>query len=70
MKALDAEHEFNHAEDQQEKATRYTLIEVILASSLFLLGVAGVAAETRVKYGALAAAAIIFVTALVLLATV
>jgi len=67
--AAASQREFDHAEEQQEKATRFTLVEVILASSLFLLGVAGVASEMRVKYGALAAAAIIFVTALVLLAT-
>jgi hypothetical protein len=67
--AAAAEHEFAHAEDQQEKATRYTLVEVILASSLFLLGVAGVASQSRVKLGALAAASMTFVTALVLLAT-
>jgi hypothetical protein len=65
-----SEREFEHAEDQQEKATRYTLIEVILASSLFLLGVAGVADQLRIRLGALGAAAIVFVTALVLLATV
>jgi Flp pilus assembly protein TadB len=68
--ADDADREFQHAEDQQEKATRYTLVEVILASSLFLLGVAGVAQQTRVKHGALVAAGVTFTTALVLLATV
>ena len=67
--AAASEREFAHAEDQQEKATRYTLVEVILASSLFLLGVAGVARETRLKLGALAAASVVFLTALVLLAT-
>jgi Flp pilus assembly protein TadB len=66
--AAAAQREFDHAEDQQEKATRYTLVEVILASSLFLLGVAGVAGQSRVKHGAVAAAAVTFVTALVLLA--
>jgi ABC-type siderophore export system fused ATPase/permease subunit len=64
-----ADRELEHAEDQQEKATRYTLVEVILASSLFLLGVAGVASQTRIKLGALTAAAITFVSALVFLAT-
>src|SRR5262245_46058042 len=64
-----SDREFQHAEDQQEKATRYTLVEVILASSLFLLGVAGVARDRRVKIGALAAASVVFVTALALLAT-
>lgn len=70
IEAMEAsEAEFTHAEDQQEKATRYTLVEVILASSLFLLGVAGVARDRRVKVGALAAASVVFVTALALLAT-
>jgi hypothetical protein len=68
-KVAAADREFTHAEDQQEKATRYTLVEVILASSLFLLGVAGVASERRIKYGALGAAMVVFVTALALLAT-
>jgi hypothetical protein len=67
--AAESDREFAHAEDQQEKATRYTLVEVILASSLFLLGVAGVAKQSRVKLGALAAAGITFATSLVLLAT-
>jgi Flp pilus assembly protein TadB len=68
--AAESDREFQHADDQQEKATRYTLIEVILASSLFLYGVGGVAAGRRIKLGALMAASLIFVTALVLLATV
>src|SRR5262245_6864518 len=37
--AEQAEHD---AEDHQEKATHYTLAEVILAVSLFLFGIAGV----------------------------
>ena len=61
--------ELEHAEDQQEKATRYTLVEVILASSLFLLGVGGVARQGQVKVGSLAAAAVMFATALIFLAT-
>lgn len=64
-----SDREFQHAEDQQEKATRYTLVEVILASSLFLLGVAGVARDRRIKLGALVAASVVFATAGVLLAT-
>jgi hypothetical protein len=42
---------------------------VILASSLFLLGVAGIASQTRIKLGALGAAAITFGSALIFLAT-
>jgi hypothetical protein len=67
--AAAADREFEHAESQQEKATRYTLVEVILASSLFLLGVAGVARQGRVKAGSLTAAALMFASALILLAT-
>jgi hypothetical protein len=67
--AAASDREFAHAEDQQEKATRYTLVEVILASSLFLLGVAGIAKQSRVKLGALGAAGVTFATSLVLLAT-
>jgi hypothetical protein len=67
--AARSDDEFSHAEDQQEKATRYTLVEVILASSLFLLGVAGITRQFRVKVGALSAAGVTFATSLVLLAT-
>jgi hypothetical protein len=67
--AATADDEFQHAESQQEKATRYTLVEVILASSLFLLGVGGVARQGRVKVGSLAAAAVMFASALILLVT-
>jgi len=65
-----SDRQFVLAEDQQERATRFTLIEVILACVLFLLGVAGVAKQERVQRGALAAAGISFATAVVLLATV
>src|SRR5215204_7774120 len=37
-----AEREINDAENHQERAARYTLAEVILASSLFLFGIAGI----------------------------
>jgi hypothetical protein len=67
--AASADREFQHAESQQEKATRYTLVEVILASSLFLLGVAGIAGQKRVKLGSLTAAGVMFAGALVLLAS-
>jgi hypothetical protein len=63
-----SDREFQHGQDQQERATRYTLVEVILASSLFLLGVAGVARHDRVKIGAFVAAGLTFTTALVLFA--
>jgi hypothetical protein len=58
------------AEDHQEKAARYTLAEVILATSLFLFGVAGISAAWRIKIGALSFAALVFLIAVVVLATV
>jgi hypothetical protein len=67
---LNSTHEVDDAEDHQEKASRYTLAEVILASSLFLFGVAGISSAWRIKIGALSVATVIFLVALVLLATV
>jgi hypothetical protein len=58
------------AENHQDKAANYTLAEVILATSLFLFGVAGISSRWRIKVGALAVASGIFLVALVVLATV
>jgi hypothetical protein len=58
------------AEDHQEKASRYTLAEVILATSLFLFGVAGISSRWRIKIGSLSVATFTFLVALVILATV
>ena len=46
-RALEASsaHEVEEAEDHQEKAANYTLAEVILATSLFLFGVAGISSD-------------------------
>jgi Flp pilus assembly protein TadB len=63
-------HEVEQAEDHQEKAADYTLAEVILATSLFLFGVAGISSRWRIKIGALATATGVFLIALVVLATV
>ena len=67
---LSSEQQINAAEDHQDKAARYTLAEVILATSLFLFGVAGITARWRIKIGSLATATFVFVVALVVLATV
>jgi hypothetical protein len=56
------------AEDHQEKAATYTLAEVILATSLFLFGVAGISARWRLKVATLLTATAVFTTALVVLA--
>jgi hypothetical protein len=71
-KALEigAEKASDNAEDHQEKAARYTLAEVILATSLFLFGVAGISSRWRIKIGALGTAAFVFVAAVVVLVTV
>jgi hypothetical protein len=62
--------EILQAESHQDKAASYTLAEVILATSLFLFGVAGISSRWRLKIGALSVASGIFVVALVVLATV
>jgi hypothetical protein len=71
-KALEAasEDEINRAQDHQERAATYTLAEVILATSLFLFGIAGISSRWRIKIGALSTATFVFITALVVLATV
>jgi Flp pilus assembly protein TadB len=71
-RALEAtsEGEIVRAEDHQENAADYTLAEVILASSLFLFGIAGISSRWRIKIGALSVASFIFLIALIVLATV
>ncbi|MSO41639.1 MAG: hypothetical protein EXQ70_07075 [Solirubrobacterales bacterium] len=64
----EAEQKFLEAAEKQERATRYTLIEVVLASALFLFGVAGLARTFTIKVGALGAGATIFATAVILFA--
>jgi hypothetical protein len=63
-------HEVEDAEDHQERAADYTLAEVILATSLFLFGVAGISSRWRIKLGALSVATLVFLIAIVVLATV
>jgi Flp pilus assembly protein TadB len=67
---LVAETDTLHAEDHQERAADYTLAEVILATSLFLFGIAGISSRWRIKLGALGTATFIFVVALIVLASV
>src|SRR5262249_48281331 len=65
-----AEQTNDAAENHQERAARYTLAEGILATSLFLLGVAGITNRWRIKIGAFSTASGVFVVALVVLASV
>lgn len=60
---------FKDAKHEQNKADRFTLIEVILATALFLYGVAGVSRNYRIKVGATAVGAVIFVISIGLLIT-
>ena len=67
---LASEVQSDRAEDHQERAARYTLAEVILATSLFLFGVAGISGQWRIKVSALGTATGVFLVAVVVLATV
>ena len=60
---------FTEARADQEKADHYTLIEVILATSLFLYGVAGVTGNPRSKRAIVVIGSVIFLIALVFLVT-
>jgi hypothetical protein len=64
-----AEQAEHAAEDHQDRATHYTLAEVILATSLFLFGIAGISKLWIIKIGALSCASVVFVIAVVVLAT-
>jgi hypothetical protein len=64
--AEQAEHD---AEDHQDRATSYTLAELILATSLFLFGIAGVSSLWIIKIGAFSTALVVFAVAVVVLAT-
>jgi hypothetical protein len=64
-----AEQAENDAEDHQDRATSYTLAEVILATSLFLFGIAGISSIWVIKIGALSTASVVFAVAVVVLAT-
>jgi hypothetical protein len=58
---------FADARTEQDKADHFTLVEVILATALFLYGIAGVTRNMTLKVGTLASGSLIFVVALVLL---
>jgi hypothetical protein len=71
-KALEAlsEQADRDAEDHQERAAGYTLAEVILASSLFLFGIAGISSLWIIKIGAFSSASVVFLVAVIVLAAV
>ena len=57
---------FNQGKVDQEGAAHFELIGVIIAASLFLYGVAGVASEMTIRIGALVSGIVIFLIALAL----
>jgi hypothetical protein len=65
-----AEESNRSAESHQERAASYTLAEVILATSLFLFGVAGISSRWLIKVASFCTAAGVFLVAAVVLATV
>jgi hypothetical protein len=65
----DSTRRFEEAKVDQDNADHYELIEVILATSLFLYGIAGVTRSMPVKLGTLATGGAIFLISLVLLIT-
>jgi hypothetical protein len=58
---------FSEAREQQDKADHFTLVEVILATALFLFGIAGVTRNMTLRVGTLGFGTLIFVASLVLL---
>ncbi len=60
---------FAEAKKQQQNADHFTLVEVILATALFLYGIAGVTRNITLKVGTFATGTLIFVVSLALLAT-
>ncbi len=60
---------FTEARADQEKADHYTLVEVILATALFLYGIAGVTRNRRGKLATVTIGTLIFLTALMFLIT-
>jgi hypothetical protein len=60
---------FSEARKEQDKADHFTLVEVILATALFLYGIAGVTRTLTLKIGTLGTGSAIFLIALILLLT-
>jgi len=60
---------FAEARKQQEDADHFTLVEVILATALFLYGIAGVTRNLTLRLGTLGIGGLIFVISVILLLT-
>jgi hypothetical protein len=66
-RTTESKRRFDEAKHEQERADHFELIEVILATALFLYGIAAVTSNLTVKLGTLGTGAAIFVLSLVLL---
>jgi hypothetical protein len=60
---------FEAGRKEQDKADHFTLVEVILATALFLYGIAGVTRNMTIKLGTLFTGALIFLLSVILLLT-
>jgi hypothetical protein len=67
---VESRKDFKEAKHEQNVSDEYTLVTVILASALFLLGIAGVSSRQSIKIGAVSAGGLIFLIALISLATI
>jgi hypothetical protein len=68
-RGADSDRRFNEAKHEQERADHFELIEVILATALFLYGIAGVTSNMTVKLGTLGTGMAIFIVSIALLIT-
>jgi hypothetical protein len=69
QRTADSKRRFDQAKIEQENADHFQLIEVILATALFLYGIAGVTRNMTLKLGTLCTGGVIFLISLVLLIT-
>jgi len=60
---------FDQGKHDQEEAAHFELIEVIIATSLFLYGIAGVTRNLTIKLGTLGTGLVIFSVAAALVIT-
>src|SRR5437016_14578627 len=61
---------FKEGLDQEHRSNRYTLVEVLIASALFLYGIASVTRRVSIKVGFLVVGFVLFVLSCVQIARV
>jgi hypothetical protein len=61
---------FKEGKDEERQSNRYTLVEVLIATSLFLYGIAGVTRGAQIKLGFLGLGMVLFTLSVVQLARV